>query len=282
MSWPRLFVVDEMWLRPSLARMVAVSYARRDDDEPERLPDTSHQIPAKSAPPPMTLTDEEIVARICAGEQELFELLMRRHNPRVYRAARAILHNDAETEDVMLDAYGLAYEHLRELEGRARFSRWLTRIAVHEALARVRRSKRFDSLDSCADDRSMSAASACSPEQQTSDAEMRCLIEKAIGALPEEFRSVFVLRAVHGMRTAEVAGYLGLTVATVKTRLFRARGRLQDLLVASGRFPGFRRKTDSDRAARPTVLPARAVARAGSWGGSSRSQLNEPGCPPSS
>src|SRR5256712_12472806 len=102
------------------------------------------RILAESAPPlPVTLTDEEIVARVCAGEQGLFEILMRRHNPRVYRAARAILHDDAETDDVMQDAYVRAYEHLHDFEKRARFSTWLTRIAVNEALGRVRRGKRI-------------------------------------------------------------------------------------------------------------------------------------------
>lgn len=191
--------------------------------------------PAQPAPPrpPVTLTDEEIVGRVCAGEQELFELLMRRHNERVYRAARAILHDDAEAEDVMQDAYVRAYEHLREFEGRARFSTWLTRIAVYEALARVRRSKRFDPLESHTEEPSMSTTPGSSPEQQTSDVEMRALLETAVGSLPDEFRAVFVLRAIEGMSGAEVAECLGIAEDTVKTRLFRARGRLQDMLLAS-------------------------------------------------
>src|SRR3954463_637284 len=116
-----------------------------------------------------SLTDEEIVARVCAGEHELFELLMRRHNERVYRAARAILRDESEAEDVMQDAYVRAYEHLHEFEGRARFSTWLTRIAVHEALARSRRRKRFDSLESHTQESSMSTPPGSSPEQQASD-----------------------------------------------------------------------------------------------------------------
>src|SRR5512146_3135635 len=103
------------------------------------------KIGAKTA---SALTDEEIVARVCSGEIELYELLMRRHNPRIYRAARAILRDDGEAEDVMQDAYVRAFEHLREFEGRAQFSTWLTRIAVHEALGRAHRRARFDDLDS--------------------------------------------------------------------------------------------------------------------------------------
>src|SRR5689334_18376343 len=96
---------------------------------------------------PSALTDEELVRHVLAGERALFEQLMRRHNSRVYRAARAVLRNDDEAEDVMQDAFVRAYEHLHEFEGRARFSTWLTRIAVHEALARVRRGKRLTTLE---------------------------------------------------------------------------------------------------------------------------------------
>jgi RNA polymerase sigma-70 factor (ECF subfamily) len=195
--------------------------------------ETGNQSAIRSSEPPstVTLTDEEIVARICSGEQNLFEILMRRHNQRVYRAARAILHDDSETEDVMQDAYVHAYEHLREFEGRARFSTWLTRIAINEALARVRKSKRFDSLDSDDARPSIPASSAPSPEQQTSDVETRGLLEKAVRALPEHFRTVVILRLVEKMRGAEVAECLDISEETVKTRLHRARGRLQAMLV---------------------------------------------------
>ncbi len=182
---------------------------------------------------PSTLPDDEIVARVCRGEVELFELLMRRHNPRVYRAARAILRDDGEVEDVMQDAYVRAYEHLRDFEGRALFSTWLTRIAVNEALARVRRSKRFDSFESGAEAPSMPTHPGSSPEQQASDVEMRSVLEKAVARLPDEFRSVFVLRAVEGMSGAETAECLGVPEETVKTRLHRARARLQEMLVES-------------------------------------------------
>jgi RNA polymerase sigma-70 factor (ECF subfamily) len=190
-------------------------------------------IPVASQAPAPTLTDEEIVARVRAGEPELFALLMRRHNARVYRAARAIVRDDGEAEDVMQDAYVRAYEHLGEFEGRSRFSTWLTRIAVYEALARVRRSKRFDSLDAHTEEPAMSTHPASSPEQQASDLEMRALLENAVEGLPDEFRAVFMLRAVEGMSGAEVAECLDIPEDTVRTRLFRARGRLQEMLLAS-------------------------------------------------
>jgi RNA polymerase sigma-70 factor, ECF subfamily len=182
---------------------------------------------------PSALTDEEIVARVCAGELALFEHLMRRHNARVYRAARAILRDDSEAEDVMQDAYVRAYEHLREFEGRARFSTWLTRIAVHEALARVRRRQHVSAFDSDSEQQFMATQSDASPEEQLSENEMRSALEAAVTKLPDEFRAVFVLRAVEGMSGAETAECLGIPEETVKTRLHRARGRLQQLLVTS-------------------------------------------------
>ena len=102
----------------------------------ERLPGPSEEH---------ALADEEIVVRVLAGDVDLFEVLMRRNNQRVFRAARAILKDDAEAEDVMQDAYVRAYASLAVFEGRARFSTWLTKIAVHEALARVRRRRRLRS-----------------------------------------------------------------------------------------------------------------------------------------
>jgi len=197
--------------------------------------EAAHEMVAHSSP--ASLTDEEIVARVCAGERHLFEQIMRRHNQQIYRAARAVLRDDSGTEDVMQDAYVRAYEHLREFEGRSRFSTWLTRITLHEAFARVRRRKRFDSLESIearAENQAMPAAAVRNPEQLASDREMHDLIENAVGSLPEEFRSVFVLRTVQGMKGADVAACLGIRETTVKTRLFRARARLQELLVAAG------------------------------------------------
>jgi RNA polymerase sigma-70 factor, ECF subfamily len=177
------------------------------------------------------LTDEDIVARVLSGERRLFEALMRRHNVRVFRAARAITGNDHEAEDVMQDAYVRAFEHLGDFRGSARFSTWLTRIAVHEALARVRRVRRFDPLDSHSDELSMNGSSTPSPEEQASDIEMRRVLGSAIDVLPVDFRVVFVLRIVEGMSGAETADCLGIPEETVKTRLHRARLRLQHMLV---------------------------------------------------
>lgn len=91
-------------------------------------------------------SDEYVVDRVLAGETALYEIIVRRYNQRLYRVVRAILRDDAETEDVMQDAYVRAYQHLRQFEARSSFSTWLTRIAINEALARLRRRNRLQPL----------------------------------------------------------------------------------------------------------------------------------------
>lgn len=176
-------------------------------------------------------TDEAVVRRVLAGEASLYEVLMRRHNQRVYRAARAILRDDAEAEDVMQDAWVRAYAHLADFDGRARFSTWLTRIAVHEALARLRKRRRQESFDAMGGDDEMSTSDP-TPEQSASGRELGVLLDGALDALPESFRTVFVLRAIEEMSTAETAACLDIPEDTVKTRLHRARGALQRALLS--------------------------------------------------
>jgi len=186
---------------------------------------------ARSSEP---LSDVEVVQRVRAGETALFEILMRRHNQRLYRVARAIVKDDSEAEDVMQEAYVNAYTHLYQFEERAQFSTWLTRIAVHEALARVRKRARFTDLDEEgeAGDHAMAGFGTIgrTPEQQASNAELRELLEAAVEGLPPAYRVVFVLREVEGLSTAETADSLGITEETVKTRLHRGRALLREEL----------------------------------------------------
>jgi RNA polymerase sigma-70 factor, ECF subfamily len=182
-------------------------------------------------PPGRELTDDEVVVRVLRGETALFEVLMRRHNQRVFRACRAIVRDDAEAEDVMQEAYVRAYSHLAQFAGLSAFSTWLTRIAIHEAYARVRRQRRFAGVEAtdALEDGSSAAAPAPprDPERAASDRELAHVLESAIDALPEAFRAVFMLRMVEGMSGAETADCLGIPEETVKTRLFRARGLLR-------------------------------------------------------
>ncbi len=179
-------------------------------------------------------TDEEVVARVLQGDTALFEIIMRRYNQRLYRVARAVLRDDAEAEDVMQDAYVRAFQHLDQFEGRAKFSTWLTRIAVHEALARTRRRNRFDDLESIIESagESMITSTEPSPEQQASSGELKALLEHAVLALPEHYRAVVVLRDIEEMNTNEVAAALDLTEENVKVRLHRARALLRRELFA--------------------------------------------------
>jgi RNA polymerase sigma-70 factor, ECF subfamily len=152
---------------------------------------------------------------------------MRRHNERLYRAARAIVRDESEAEDVMQQAYVNAYSHLRQFDGRSLFSTWLTRIAVHEALARARRRGRYmtmDPEDNFTVEFPVPAISTPDPERLAFSRELGALIEAAIERLPDGAREVFILRQVEGMDTAEVAEVLGVNAAVVKTRLSRARG----------------------------------------------------------
>ena len=171
------------------------------------------------------LSDEQVVARVLAGETAMFEIVMRRHNQRLYRVTRSILRNDGEAEDVMQDAYVRAYEHLDQFSGRAKFSTWLTRIAVHEALARQHRGKRYQGTMSEQEGDPMDrfASLAPSPEQQASRAELRRLLEEAVEKLPDAYRTIFMLRDVEEMSTTEAADVLDITEDNVRVRLHRAR-----------------------------------------------------------
>lgn len=181
------------------------------------------------------LSDEEVVARVLAGERSTFEIVMRRYNQRLYRVVRAILRNDSEAEDVMQDAYVRAYEHLDQFAGRAKFSTWLTRIAVHEALTRQRRANRYQELDPMSegdggDPMDGLASMALNPEEQASNSQIRGLLEDAVEKLPDAYRTVFMLRDVEEMSTTDTANVLEITEENVKVRLHRARALLRKSL----------------------------------------------------
>ena len=177
-------------------------------------------------------TDEEVVRQVLAGNTALFELLMRRCNERLYRATRSIVRNEQEAEDVMQQAYVNAFMHLRQYNGSAQFSTWLTRIAINEALGRVRHQGRYEAFDEDFSnvESAMAGSSPDNPERQAFTGELRSLLEGAIDTLPDGMREVFVLRDVEGMNTAEVADCLGVSEAVVKTRLSRGRAALRRVL----------------------------------------------------
>jgi RNA polymerase sigma-70 factor (ECF subfamily) len=177
-------------------------------------------------------TDEAVIRQVLEGNTAMFELLMRRYNERVYRATRAIVRDEYEAEDVMQQAYVNAFTHLRQFNGTARFSTWLTKIAINESLARVRRRGRYETFDELATaEPFMSANVTENPERHAFTGELRALLEWAIDTLPDGMREVFVLREVEELSTSEVAECLDVSEDVVKTRLSRGRAALRRVLL---------------------------------------------------
>jgi RNA polymerase sigma-70 factor, ECF subfamily len=180
-------------------------------------------------------TDEQVVERVLAGETALYEIIMRRYNQRLYRIVRSILRDDSEAEDVMQDAYVRAYEHLQQFSARAPFSAWLTRIAVNEALARLRHGKRnqqFAELNKEGESEVNLPSSAPNPEQSASQSELSRLLESAVLALPVQYRAVVMMRDVEELSTTETAEALELSEENVKVRLHRGRAMMRKELFA--------------------------------------------------
>jgi RNA polymerase sigma-70 factor (ECF subfamily) len=174
-------------------------------------------------------TDRETVHQVLAGNSAKFEVLMRRHNQRLYRVARAILRNDADAEDAVQQAYVNAYRHLHEFKWHSQFSTWLTRIVVFEALSKRRRQRRA-SVERLEDDAHDATCNQPDPERQTYAGELSVLLRSAVGMLPESYRSVFVLRQVDGLSTTETAQRLSLTENATKARFHRAKSLLRQAL----------------------------------------------------
>ncbi len=182
------------------------------------------------------LSDEELVVRILHGEGLLFEIIMRRHSQRLYRVARGILRDRWEAEDVMQAAYVRAYQHLSQFAGRAKFSTWLTRIAVHEALNRVEERARFRYIEEMSGPESpasdMVRSKDPNPEQCVSSLEHVRVLERAVQALPPKYRVVVMMRDLEEMSVAETAACLDITEENVKVRLHRARAMLRHAIYA--------------------------------------------------
>jgi len=204
------------------------------------------------------LSDIDIVKRVRSGEPALFEILMRRHNHRLYRAARAVIRDEADIEDVMQQAYLRAFTHLDQFEERALFSTWLTRILLNEAFGRRRQLRRLSPFPETANDADADHGVFMNdiqsphpdPERQASVGEIRQALEDAVDALPDAYRTVFMLRDIEGLSTTETGEVMGLADQAVKTRLHRARVMIRRNLVgrigavAPNAFPFHARRCD--------------------------------------
>jgi len=178
-----------------------------------------------------------LVAAARSGDIGAFESLVRRYDRNVFRIAQHITQNREDAEDVVQDAFLKAYQNLGQFQGQSKFYTWLVRIAVNEALMRLRRRRpeRMVSIDEDVktEDDSMPREIADwspNPEQQYTQAELKDILGKTIQGLPPSFRTVFVLRDVEGLSTEETASALELSVPAVKSRLLRARLQLRERL----------------------------------------------------
>ena len=184
--------------------------------------------------------DHALVGLACAGDARAFETIMRRHNRLLFRTARSVLRNDAESEDAVQEAYFKAWRALPGFRAEAKLSTWLVRIVMNEALGRLRRSgarvlplapglepEEQDIAEAAHDPAS---AQAHDPEHTALRGELRRIVETHIDGLPEQFRTVFILRAMEDMSVDEVAEALHIPAATVRTRFFRARALLRTAL----------------------------------------------------
>lgn len=189
--------------------------------------------------PAAAAADPELAERIAVGDATAFESLMRRHNGRLFRIARAILKDDSDAEDALQDAYLDAYRHMRDFQGGSELGTWLTRIVINQSLMRLRREKRRSAIVPF---RRPGADDIDGPETDVADArnesastrvlrgEIRRILECRIDELPMSFRTVFVMREVNDMSVQETADCLSISPATVRTRLFRARALLREAL----------------------------------------------------
>ena len=190
---------------------------------------------------PSALPDTEIVRRVRAGDSALFEILMRRHNQRVYRVVRAVVKDEADVEDVMKQAYINVFTHLHQFEERSKFSTWLIRIALHEAFGRRRKVQRSDSTtarirsdvnEERGELMDTLTSPQADPERQAYAQELHRVLEAAVDTLPDTYRTVFMLRDIEGLSTSETGEGLGLGEEAVKTRLHRARAMIRRAVTA--------------------------------------------------
>ncbi len=210
--------------------------------------------------PERRLTNDEdlqLVSRALAGEAKAFEELVRRHERRVYRATVAITGNQQDAEEAMQETFLKVYQHLSEFRQASRFTTWLTRIAINEALQVLRRRRNTESLDEplTTDEHFVPKQLEDwhdDPEKMYAKEELRQIVEQAIQSLAPIYREAFVLRDVQGLTTEEAAEALGVAIPTLKSRLLRARLMMREMLAA--RFQ--RRPTLKTR-----IMRARAMIR---------------------
>ncbi len=180
------------------------------------------------------LPDSQVVQRVLEGERELFEILLRRYNQRLFRVVRSYVKSEDDVRDIMQDAYVKAFLKLDQFKNEAAFSTWLMRIAINEALQHIRKHKRlmdnYGNQESIESIHQLADTNQMNPEKQTIKTETRMLVERAVDQLPEKYRIVFVLHQTEGLSNPEIAACLSLSDSNVKVRLHRAKTLLKEEL----------------------------------------------------
>lgn len=178
-------------------------------------------------------SDQEIITRILNGEKNLYALIVRRYNQRLYRVAMSIINDDAEVEDAMQVAYINAYENLGKFAFKASFSTWLTRILINESLLRLKkRGKSINMNDDIMDQEiyQQHKIEVQTPVARMLNSELKVALEEAIAQLPEKYRTVFIMREIEDMNVAETKACLDISEVNVKVRLNRAKALLKESL----------------------------------------------------
>jgi len=189
-------------------------------------------VRALPASVPEGITDSALAARVAAGDGAAFELVMRRYNRRLFRVARSVLRDDADAEDALQETYLAAYRSIGSFRGDSSLATWLSKLVLNHCIARRRRELRRDNIvpivaqetfDDTGDDSE-------APDRALVRTQLRSLLERKVDELPEQFRTVFVMRAIEELSVEETAQLLAIPEATVRSRHFRARSLLRESL----------------------------------------------------
>ena len=180
----------------------------------------------------VAMNDEEIIRRVVNGDKDLYSLIVRKYNQRLYRIGLSIINNDSAIEDIMQSTYIKAYENLDKFKFEAAFSTWITRILINESLQYLKKQEQVVQRESRATPLhpGINAREPQTPLMKVIDSELKAVLELTIKKLPEKYRTVFVMRELENMNVAETMECLGLTEANVKVRLNRAKVMLRDKL----------------------------------------------------
>ncbi len=180
------------------------------------------------------IPENEVISRILSGEKELYEILMRRNNQKLFRVIRGYMSEQNEIEDIMQDTYLIAYEKLWQYKQNAQFSTWLIRIGINQALARIKQKTKLNTTDIVAISEKptieLQDEKQPGPAHKMMRKEAKEILEKAIDNLNDKYRSVYIMREVEEMSIAEIADCTDLSISNVKVRLHRAKNMIKENL----------------------------------------------------